>query len=99
MHWMAHGVQMRRPNRAMGESDNGAMWVASRVSQGDGLIGGKGTNGARNEAAARGGDRVKNCLRRILMKLGQLGVGSSNGDGLRLVEGLRRVVEMVGLRN
>lgn len=86
---------MRRPNRPMGKSDNGAMWVTARVSQRDGLIGGKGLNGARNEAAARGGDRVKNCL----MKLLQLGVGSSNGDGLRRVEGLRRVVEMMGLRN
>lgn len=99
MHWMAHGVQMRRPNRPMRESDDGAMWVTARVGHRDGLIGGKGPNRARNEAAAGGSDRVKNCLRCILLKLRQLVVRSSNGDGLRRVEGLRRVVEMVGLRN
>lgn len=55
---------MRRPNRPMRESDDGAVWVAAaRVSHRDGLIGGKGPNGARNEAAAGGSDRVKNCLR------------------------------------
>lgn len=99
MHWMAHGVQMRRPDRPMRERDDRAMWKPSSVGHRDGLIGGKRPNGPRNEAAAGGSDRVKNSLRRILLNLGQLLVRSSNGDGLRRVEGLRRVVEMVGRRN
>ena len=69
MHWMAHGVQMRRPNRPMRERNDGAMWVAARVGHCDGLIDGKGSNGTRNEPATGGGDRVKNCLRCILLKL------------------------------
>ena len=90
---------MRRPNRPMRESDDGAEWVAARVGYRDRLIGGKRPNGARNEAAAGGSNRVKNCLRCILLNLRQLVVRSSNRNALRRVEGLRRVVEMVGLRN